>query len=302
MAAAGHALNRVRLKPPPARPSFNWVEIHPEETVVIYTDGSQKPKPRRGGIGIVLCWTNDDGHEEEHWESPPGYLAVTIPQMELKAVIEGLKLLLRRPPIVPPHLYRKVRIYADANYVVENFERAKFLWSKNRWRNRDGAPIENGDLWRELLKVEKKLGLRIEVLKVQAHSKNPHNQKADQLAKASAALAQRPALVPGKIRRKMGSQRLRKGTVPFEGQELTIHIHKGERMRPQNVNQFEFTVRTPGPLFEAAALATGGSSIDIREGYTYRVRLNDDDRNPEIAEVIMKLIEGGDAPDESDAG
>jgi ribonuclease HI len=279
------------------------VELHPENTVVIYTDGSQKPKPRRGGIGIVICWTGDDSHEQEHWESPPGYLGgVTIPQMELKAVIEGLKLLLRTPPIVPPHLYRKVRIYADANYIVENHERARFQWSQNRWRNRDGAPIENAELWKELLKVEKKLGLRVEVLKVKAHSKNPHNQKADQLAKASAATAQKPALIPGKVRRKQSTQRLRKGTVPFEGQELTIHVHKGKRMRPQNVNQFEFTVRTPGPLFEAVALATADPTLDIREGYTYRVRLNDDDRNPEIAEVLMKLIEGDETTEETFAG
>lgn len=273
------------------------MEIHPEETVVIYTDGSQKPKPRRGGIGIVLCWTNEEGIEEGHWESPPGYLSVTIPQMELKAVIEGLKLLLRKPPIVPPHLYRKVRIYADANYVVENHDRARYQWSANRWRNRDGAPIENAELWRELLKVEKKLGLRIEVEKVKAHGTNPHNDRADQLAKNSAAMAQKPPLIPGKVRRKQSKARLRKGIVPFEGQEVTIHVHKGERMRPQNVNQFEFTIRTPGPFFEAVALATADLSLNIREGHTYRVRLNDDQGDPKIVEVFMEVIEGGEADD-----
>jgi ribonuclease HI len=274
-------------------PSLSCVEIHPEDTVVIYTDGSRKAKPGRGGIGIVLCWTNDDGQEEEHWESPPGYLGVTVPQMELKAVIEGLKLLLRKPPVVPPHLYRKVRIYADANYIVENHDRAKYQWSTNRWRNRDGAPIENGELWRELIKVEKKLGLRVEVMKVEGHGKNPHNQKADQLAKASREMAQKPPLVPGKVRRKQSTKRLRKGTVPFE-QELTIHVHKGERMRPQNVNQFEFTVRTAGPLFEEVGLASADTEINIREGHTYRVRLNDDEGKPEIVAALFEVIKGTD--------
>lgn len=260
---------------------------------MIYTDGSQKPKPRRGGIGMVFCWTNEEGHEEELWESPPGYHGVTIPQMELKAVIEGLKFLLRKPPIIPPHLYRKVRIYADANYVVENHDRAKFQWSQNKWRNHDEAPIENGDLWKELIKVEKKLGLRVEIKKVEGHGKNPHNQKADQLAKASAEMAHRPPLVPGKVRRKQSKKRLRRGTVPFEGQDITIHVHKGEFMRPQGVNQFEFTVRTPGPLFEEVGLATASTSINIREGHTYRVRLNDEEGNPEIVEVLMEVIKGG---------
>lgn len=269
------------------------MEIHPEDTVVIYTDGSQKPKPRRGGIGMVFCWTNEEGQEEEHWESPPGYRGVTIPQMELKAAIEGVKLLLKKPPIIPPHLYRKVRIYADANYVVENHDRAKFQWSQNKWRNRAGAPIENGELWRELIKVEKKLGLRVEVMKVEGHGKNPHNQRADQLAKSSAEMPQKPPLVPSLVRRKQSKKRLRKGTVPFEGQEITIHVHKGELMRPQRVNQFEFTVRTPGPLFEEVGLATADPNIYIREGHAYRVRLNDDEANPEIVEVLMEVIEGG---------
>jgi ribonuclease HI len=272
---------------------FLPMELHPEETVVVYTDGSQKPKPRRGGIGIVLCWTNDEGYEEEHWESPPGYRGVTIPQMELKAVIEGLKLLLKKPPIVPPHLYRKVRIYSDANYVVENHDRAKYQWSQNKWRNRQGAPVENGDLWRELIKLERKLGLRVEVMKVEGHGQNPHNQKADQLAKASAELARKPPLVPGRVRRKQGRKRLRRGTVPFEGQELTIHVHKGELMRPQQVNQFEFTIRTPGPHFEEVVLAAADPALHIREGHFYLVRLNADSGNPEIAAVLMEVVDGG---------
>jgi len=220
--------------------------------------------------------------------------------MELKAVIEGIKLLLKKPPIVPPHLYRKVRIYADANYVVENHDRAKFLWSQNKWRNRSGAPIENGELWSELIKLEKKLGLRVEVMKVEGHGKNPHNQKADQLAKASVEMAHQPPLVSGKIRRKQSTKRFRRGTVPFEGQEITIHVHKGELMKPQRINQFEFTVKAPGPLLEEVGLATAGPRINLCEGRTYRVRLNDDEGNPEIAEVLMEVIEGGDNAESSE--
>jgi hypothetical protein len=64
-------------------------------------------------------------------------------------------------------------------------------------------------------------------------------------------------------------------------------------MQPQRINQFEFTVRTPGPLFEEVGLATADLDINIREGHTYRVRLNDDEGNPEIVEVLMEVIEGG---------
>ncbi|TMK59015.1 MAG: hypothetical protein E6G51_01540 [Actinobacteria bacterium] len=81
--------------------------------------------------------------------------------------------------------------------------------------------------------------------------------------------------------------------MPFKGQEITIHVRKGELMKPQRVNQFEFTVRTPGPLFEEVGLATADPSINIREGHTYRVRLNEDEGNPEITEVLVEVIDGG---------
>jgi ribonuclease HI len=275
------------------------MEIHPEETVVIYTDGSQIPKPRRGGFGVVVLWTDDDGREDEYLYAPPGYAGVTIPQMELKAVIEAVKLLIRKPPIIDPTLYRKVWVYADAMYVVDNHPRAKWTWSRQGWRNRDGAPIENAPMWKELLALERRLGKPIEVHKVKAHSDNPHNRKADQLAKSSARGASQPPLIPNRVRRKKSSKRLRTGTVPIEGQRLTVHIHKGEFMSLQGVEQFEFSVHSPGPHFEEIGLVTARPGLGIREGHTYVVRLNDDPKHPQIIEVLMEVIEGGE-PDEDD--
>lgn len=270
------------------------MELHPEDTVVIYTDGSQIAKPRRGGLGVVLLWTNEEGGEEEYLFSPPGYKGVTIPQMELKAVIEGIKLLLRKSPIVPLSLYRKVWVYADALYVVNGHPSAKWAWSNQGWRNKDGAPVENAPLWKELLNLEKRLRKPIEIHKVKGHGTNPHNAAADQLAKSSARVAVQPPLIPGKVRRKKGSKRLRRGTVPIEGQKLTIHVHKGEFMRLQNVNQFEFSVQTPGRYFEEIVLATASTDLEIREGHTYLVRLNDDPKHPQIVEMLMEVIDGQD--------
>jgi ribonuclease HI len=260
----------------------------------MYTDGSQIAKPRRGGVGVVLLWTNDQGYEEEHLFNPPGYRGVTIPQMELKAVIEGLKLLLRKPPVVPPHLYRKVWVYADATYVVNGHPSAKWTWSVRGWKNKEGTPVENAPLWKELLSLEKRLRKPVEIHKVEGHGNNPHNNTADQLAKSSAKVAVQPPLIPGNVRRKKSSKRLRQGTVPIEGQRLTIHVHKGEFMRLQNVNQFEFSVQTPGRYFEEVALVTASTDLDIREGHTYMVRLNDDPKHPQIVEVLMEVIEGQD--------
>ena len=268
------------------------MELHPEETVVIYTDGSKIQDPNRGGIGIVLVWTNHDGHEETYEDAPPGHHGVTPPQMELKAAIEGLKLLLRRPPIVPPDLYRKVWIYSDATYLVNNFQSAKSSWPAAKWRTRDGTPVENEDLWKDLVKQARKLDLPLQIKKVKGHGTNPYNARADTLAKSSAKAAYNPPLKPSKLRRKKSSKRLRPGTIPMEGQRLTIHVHKGEFMRAQQLNQFEFSVETAGPLHEEIGLACAALDVDIREGYSYLVRFNDDPKDPRIEEILMKVIEG----------
>lgn len=121
------------------------MEIHPENTLVIYTDGSKRPKPNRGGVGMVLVWTNAEGHEESHEHSPPGFFGVTPPQMELQAVIEALRLVDRRSPIVARELYSRIRIYCDASYVVDHHATAKWRWSKSKWRKSGGGLVENAD-------------------------------------------------------------------------------------------------------------------------------------------------------------
>lgn len=270
------------------------MELHPEETLVIYTDGCRLANPNRGGIGIVLVWTDRDGREQTHEESPPGFRGVTPPQMELKAAIEALKFAQRSASIIAPDLYRKVRLYSDATYLVNHFQAAKSTWPKAKWLTRDGTPVENEELWKELIREEKRLGLPLRIEKVKGHGKNPFNIKADRLARASAEAAYKPSLKPSKVRRKKGSKRLRKGMIPMEGQRLTIHVHKGEFMRTQKLNQFEFTVETPGPLQGEVGLACAEERVNIREGHRYVVRFNEDTRNPRI-EDALEVIEGEEA-------
>jgi hypothetical protein len=50
-------------------------------------------------------------------------------------------------------------------------------------------------------------------------------------------------------------------------------------MRPQSINQFEFSIQTPGPYFEEIVLATAATDLNIREGHSYVVRLNDDPKH-----------------------
>ena len=67
------------------------MKIFRKSHLYIYTDGSSLPKPRRGGIGIRYLYLDES--EEEHiidleLEETAG---ATNNQMELWAVIEGIK-------------------------------------------------------------------------------------------------------------------------------------------------------------------------------------------------------------------
>ena len=134
------------------------MERHDDNALIIYTDGSQFSGPRRGGIGIRLIWSDEAGEEQRYDDNPPGYRDVTVPLMELKAVIEALKLLLRNPPPVPASLYEKIVVYSDAMYMVDGHPRAKGTWPRSKWHTKDGTPVENAEQWKELLRLERRIG------------------------------------------------------------------------------------------------------------------------------------------------
>lgn len=54
-------------------------------------------------------------------------------------------------------------------------------WRKNGWLNARGEPVENRDLWQELLELS--LERKVEWVKVKGHSSDRCNQRVDQLAR-----------------------------------------------------------------------------------------------------------------------
>ena len=92
--------------------------------------------------------------------------------MELLAPIEALSRL--KEPCA-------VDVYSDSAYLVNAF-RQRWLenWQRNGWRKSDKKPVENQDLWQELLKY-----VEIHAItwhKVKGHADNPLNNRCDELA------------------------------------------------------------------------------------------------------------------------
>ena len=98
----------------------------------LYTDGSAKGNPGKGGYGIVLKAGN------HYKEISQGYRHTTNNRMELLAVIVGLE-----------HLKSNksdVVVFSDSKYVVDSVEKMGFPMAKKHFKGK-----KNADLWKRFL-------------------------------------------------------------------------------------------------------------------------------------------------------
>ncbi len=147
--------------------------------VEIYTDGACDPNPGPGGWGAVLL---SDLHTKEISGADP---VSTNNRMELTAAIEALRLL-KRPC--------EVELYTDSQYLRNGITRWVQAWRARGWRKANGQPVENVDLWQEL--VEQAGRHQVAWHWVRGHRGNPLNERADELARRArrgAASSARPA-------------------------------------------------------------------------------------------------------------
>ena len=125
-------------------------ERYDDGALVVYTDGSCLPNPRRGGIGFVILGEDEAGEEELHRFSPDGYRGATNQEMEIKACSEALRVLCGPKSPVALTEYRKVVICTDSQFVWKHHKTALYQWQSNGWKRADGSPVANGEYWDEL--------------------------------------------------------------------------------------------------------------------------------------------------------
>ena len=137
------------------------------DNYIVYTDGAcsnnQAAGGQPGGWGVVFL----DGRTFSG-----GTQSTTNNRMELTAVIEALK---NTPKA------STVEINSDSAYIINAFEQ-KWIsnWKKRNWMNSQGKPVENQDLWKELISLEQERDVKW--VKVKGHSGNKWNEIADKLA------------------------------------------------------------------------------------------------------------------------
>ena len=130
--------------------------------ITIYTDGSAKGNPGKGGYGIVLS------AGKHYKELSQGFRHTTNNRMELLAVIVGLESL-KKPGY-------EVLVVSDSKYVINSVEkRWVFQWEKKKFKGK-----KNPDLWKRFLNIYAKHNVSFKWVK--GHAGHVENEKCDELA------------------------------------------------------------------------------------------------------------------------
>ena len=107
----------------------------------MYTDGAcstNQGDVNFGGWGSILEFGE---HTKELYG---GEANTTNNRMELTAVIEGFRALKRDG--------LEIQVFSDSSYVMNCFRDKWYVnWQKNGWKNSKKQPVENRELWEELL-------------------------------------------------------------------------------------------------------------------------------------------------------
>lgn len=256
-----------------------------ENVLYIYTDGSSLQSPRRGGIGIRFIYVGLNGEEQIQDIQSPGYKGATNNQMELKACVMALEEAVRLQFTLGA---TRIIIRTDSTYIVNNYRKAMFEWSANRWCRRSGAPVLNAELWKRLLRVMKAAGTRVDFEWVKGHSKDEHNRAVDRMAKQSAIMATQAPLSLVHVRRKLTDESVNLGSVQMRGQRVSIRIISTEYLKLQKVWKCKYEVISKGSVDYLNVDIIISDEL-LKAGHSYYVQLNDDTSNPRVRKVFWEI-------------
>jgi ribonuclease HI len=137
-----------------------------KKEIIIYTDGACSGNPGPGGWGALLMY---NGKAKELSGGEPH---TTNNRMEMRAIIEALKAL-KEPCIV--------YIHSDSALIVNTFKNDWIsAWQRRGWKKSNKKPVENQDLWQEMLEAMEPH--EVHWVKVKGHSTDEYNNHVDRLA------------------------------------------------------------------------------------------------------------------------
>jgi ribonuclease HI len=153
--------------------------------VAIYADesclGNGREGANPGGAAGVIEHVNPATERLTRWDYWIAEPATTNNRMALRSAIEAFRVISRRGGRF------RVLFTSDSQYLVKGMTEWVYGWASRGWRRKEG-PIENLELWREL--VDAAAPHRVQWQWVRGHAGHPQNEYANDLAVRAARAGQ----------------------------------------------------------------------------------------------------------------
>jgi ribonuclease HI len=137
--------------------------------VQVFADGACLGNPGPGGWAAILDYRG------KRREMSGATSLTTNNQMELRAVIEGLRALTE--PC-------EVDVWSDSRYVVDGMTSWLPNWKRRGWVTAARSPVKNAELWQELDAEASRHSVAWHW--VRGHDGHPENERCDRLARDAA--------------------------------------------------------------------------------------------------------------------
>jgi ribonuclease HI len=222
-----------------------------------------------------------------------GYPNANSGQMEIFACIDALR---ESGQLHLPVPIKKVVVFTDSKYVCENYIKAMFDWSANKWFRKTGAPVPDAHLWKDLNSQIKKwttVGAYVEIVWVKGHGVDRHNKAVHKMEKKASELPLDKVTRRGPIsifqpRKVIQSRKLEIGIVKMQNQKISIKILSCKLLKPQNLWCYQYQVVSPNnPFLGLVDQIISEKSLDVIK--TYYVKFNSVAGDPRITNMYWEI-------------
>lgn len=255
--------------------------------IQIYTDGSCFRNPGGPSGCAARAEFPDRFQRDEELIFSLGYVASNNNRMELLACIRSIRWFCESGPW--PDVSR-LQIVTDSLYVKNGATYAR-EWKQRGGTNRYGEPMENCDLWKDLLRSQAQARIRLDF--VWMHDKDsPVLRRVHQDAKAAAKRGGTnidSGYNPGWITR----SKVKGAAARFHatGQFAMIRPYRKKKMKNGEWKIRFDVVSEDGKGYVGSCYAYASPELALGELHSqngYRVRFNDDPKHPQIVDLIEK--------------
>lgn len=255
----------------------------------IFTDGSCYKNP--GGLSgcAAIVEYPEDWQVESEQIVDHGVAESSISRMELMACNRALEWVVEQASTLKG---RRTQIITDSQYVEGNIRRVAG-WRSRGWRNYNGRPIENQDLWKRFSSLRMKVRTPVTFHWCKG-KKAPILKEVDRAAKA-AARAGESGIDRGFRAGKVGRQKVKlagaaslfaaKGQIAVISPYRSVVVGKSEN----KIRFLLYSEDRQAYVDKHYAYASPEIGGQLHRGHTYRVRFGSEPKYPIIKELLEEV-------------